>query len=150
MKGKAMLSSLFLSKNQKLVKKWKREHEEIVVLATHVLSEYSKNNIKSAKKLLKKLNIVAVDHMMNEDLEFYKLLKDQKRLTETNEKSIHQFKKSFKNTKLTLMTFLSKYSRDDVELDDTFFKSFNDLVDVLAKRIDFEENNLYTILNQKQ
>ena len=141
-----MIKSLFLSKNQKLVKKWKKEHEQIVILATKVIAEYSKNNHHKAKDLLKKLNVLAIDHIMNEDIEFYKLLKDEKRLTQTNEKSINQFTKSFKNTKMALMNFLSKYSREDEKLDNNFFTSFNDLVGVLSERIDFEEKNLYTIL----
>jgi len=144
-----MLSTLFLSKNQKLVKKWTKEHEQIVVLATKVIGEYSKNNHANAKSALKRLNILAVDHVMNEDIEFYKLLKDQKRLTNKNEVSIKDFTKSFKGTKMALMHFLSKYTRDDAVLDDAFLSNFNELVGVLGERIDFEENNLYSILYAK-
>ena len=144
-----MLSTLFLSKNQKLVKKWTKEHEQIVVLATKVIGEYSKNNHANAKSALKRLNILAVDHVMNEDIEFYKLLKDQKRLTNKNEVSIKDFTKSFKGTKMALMHFLSKYTRDDAVLDDAFLSNFNELVGVLSERIDFEENNLYSILYAK-
>ena len=144
-----MLSTLFLSKNQKLVKKWTKEHEQIVVLATKVIGEYSKNNQKSAKSALKKLNILAVNHVMNEDIEFYKLLKDQKRLTKINESYIKDFTSSFKGTKMALMHFLSKYTRDDAVLDDIFLSNFNELVGVLGERITFEENNLYSILYAK-
>jgi len=144
-----MLSKLFLSKNQKLVKKWKKEHELIVVLATKVIAEYSKNNMSSAKQALKKLNHLAVDHVMNEDIEFYKLLKDQKRLTPSNKISVEEFTTTFKGTKIALMSFLTQYTRDDAVLDDVFFKSFNGLVGVLAERIAFEEENLYSILQAK-
>ena len=74
-----MFGSLFLSKNQKLVKKWEKEHEQIVVLAHKVIAAYSKNDYDAAKKELGLLNNLAVDHLMNEDIEFYRLLKDQKR-----------------------------------------------------------------------
>jgi hypothetical protein len=144
-----MLSTLFLSKNQKLVKKWKKEHEQIVILATKVIGEYSKNNHDNAKNALRKLNTLAVDHVMNEDIEFYKLLKDQKRLTNKNEASIKHFTESFKGTKMALMNFLSKHTREDVILDDNFFNTFNELVGVLSERIDFEEENLYSILYAK-
>jgi len=137
---------IFLSKNQKLVKKWEKEHEEIVVLATNIIGNYSKNKIKAAKKDLKKLNDLAVNHVLNEDIEFYKLLKDQKRITSKNKESINDFTKSFKNTKMDLMLFLSKYSKDDIDLDDQFFQDFNGLVEVLSERISFEEENLYTLL----
>jgi len=144
-----MLFTLFLSKNQKLVKKWKKEHEHIVVLATKVITEYSKNNMDGAKKALKKLNDLAVDHVMNEDIEFYKLLKDQKRLTSKNKIYIKEFTTTFKGTKIALMNFLKQYTREDAVLDDVFFKTFNELVAVLGQRIEFEEENLYSILSDK-
>ena len=144
-----MFFSLFSSKNQKLVKKWQKEHEQIVVLAHKVIAEYSKNNHDAAKKELKALNDLAIDHIMDEDIEFYRLLKDQKRLNAKTEVLIEDFTISFKGTKNALMNFLTKYTRPEAILDDEFFKSFNEIVGVLAERIAFEEENLYTTLNDK-
>jgi hypothetical protein len=138
-----MFGNLFSSKNQKLVKKWEKEHEEIVVLAHKVIAAYSKNDHKQAKKELKALNELAVDHVMNEDIEFYRLLKDQRRNDSKTEKMVKEFTKSFKGTKLALMNFLTKYSRTETVLDDEFFTTFNELVGILAERIAFEEENLY-------
>ena len=145
-----MLNKLFLSKNQKLVKKWIKEHEDIVVLAHKVIGEYSKNNHDNAKKALKKLNNLAVDHVMNEDIEFYRLMKDQKRVTSKSEAMIREFTQTFKGTKMTLMSFLTKYTRDDVLLDEDFFTTFNELVAILGERIQFEEENLYSLLYNKE
>ncbi len=144
-----MFGSLFSSKNQKLVKKWEKEHEQIVVLAHAVIAAYSKNNYDDAKKELKALNNLAVDHLMDEDIEFYRLLKDQKRLDAKTEKLVREFTKTFKGTKTALMNFLTKYSRPETPLDDEFFAAFNDIVGVLAERIAFEEDNLYIKLNTK-
>jgi len=144
-----MLGKLFLSKNQKLVKKWTKEHEDIVVLAHKVIGEYSKNNHDNAKDALKKLNTLAVDHVMNEDIEFYKLMKDQKRITSKSEAMVREFTHTFKGTKMALMTFLKKYTQDDITLDEEFFTTFNSLVGVLGERIEFEENNLYSLLYNK-
>ena len=138
---------LFSSKNQKLVKKWEKEHEQIVVLAHNVIAAYSKNDHKKAKKELKALNELAVDHVMNEDIEFYKLLKDQKRNDSKTEKMVKDFTHTFKDTKIALMNFLTKYSRPEIELDEEFFTTFNELVGVLGERIAFEEENLYVKLN---
>ena len=140
---------LFSSKNQKLVKKWQKEHERIVELAHKVIGEYSKNNYTAAKKALKELNTLAVDHVMNEDIEFYKLMRDEKRIDSKTEVLVDDFIKSFKQTKLALMSFLSKYSKDEIPLDEDFFKTFNEIVEVLAERIDFEEKNLYSKLKEK-
>ena len=144
-----MFISLFSSKNKKLVKKWKKEHEEIVVLAHKVIAAYSKNNQQAAKNELKALNELAVDHVMNEDIEFYRLLKDKKRLDDTTEELVKDFTATFKDTKMTLMNFLTKYSKPEVELDEEFFTTFNAIVEVLAKRITFEEENLYVKLANK-
>ena len=96
-----------------------------------------------------KLNNLAVNHIMNEDIEFYKLLKDQKRLTIKSERNIKEFTKTFKGTKLALMSFLSQYTKPDEVLDEVFFSNFNEIVGVLAERIGFEEENLYSILYNK-
>ncbi len=144
-----MFMSFFSSKNQKLVKRWVAEHEQIVILAHEVIAQYSQNNYEAAKTELRKLNELAVKHIMDEDLEFYRLLKDQKRLNGETEKLVNDFTRTFKNTKNTLMGFLTKYTQDDAVLDDNFFTTFNELVGVLAQRIAFEEENLYVALNSK-
>lgn len=144
-----MFESFFSSKNQKLVKKWEKEHEQIVVLAHAVIAAYSKNDHTAAKKELSALNNLAVDHIMNEDIEFYRLLKDDTRLNDTTRKSVKEFTTTFKGTKITLMNFLTKYSRAETELDQEFFDTFNTLVGILGERIAFEEKNLYSQLNIK-
>ncbi len=140
---------LFSSKNKKLVKKWKKEHEQIVVLAHKVIAAYSKHDQATAKKSLIALNELAVDHIMNEDLEFYRLSKDHKRLNDKTEVLVDDFIKTFKGTKTALMNFLTKYTRPDAELDEEFFKTFNEIVGVLGERINFEEKNLYVSLDEK-
>jgi hypothetical protein len=138
-----MLRKLFMSKNQKLIHHWEKEHHAIVVLATKVIESYNTNDLEKTKKHLKALNTLAVGHIMNEDIEFYKLLRDERRKDEETEKMITHFIQSFKNTKINLMNFLRKYTKDDVELDEEFFETFNEIVETLSKRIDYEERNLY-------
>ncbi len=145
-----MLKNLFLTKNQKLVRKWEGEHEQIVVLAHKVIGEYTKNNHKKAKKHLKELNSVAVDHLMNEDITFYKMLRDQKRLTPMAETQIKEFVKSFKGTKTALMNFLATYTKEEMPLDETFFNTFNEIVEILGQRIEYEEKNLYSLLYRRR
>jgi len=143
-----MFFSLFASKNQKLVKRWLLEHKEIVALAHKVIFQYSTNNLKAAKKELNKLNRVAVRHLMTEDVELFTLLHEEKRFDKNTEKLIHDFQETFRQTKLPLMNFLKKYSHEETPLDDDFFQNFNELVTILAQRIEFEEKNLYNKLNE--
>jgi hypothetical protein len=134
---------LFPSKNKKLVSKWKKEHEKMVELAHKVIAEYVKNNPKGAKKHLRTLSAIAADHLADEEIEFYKMLNDPKRNDPQTREEVGTFQRTFKEVKPTLMKFLSKYSRDEEELDETFFDTFNSIVEVLAQRIEFEETHLY-------
>jgi len=139
--------SLFLTKNQKLVRKWTKDHENIVLLTNQVIAEYSKNNHKKAKKLLVNLNNLVVDHVTDENIEFYKLLKDEDRLSIKNKAYTEEFIETFAEIKKDLMAFLTKYTRKDVALDDEFFEELTTLADVLVERIQYEESKLYAILN---
>ena len=143
-----MFFSLFASKNQKLVKQWLAEHKEIVTLAHKVIAAYSDNNQKAAKKELIKLNRIALRHLMTEDVELFTLLREEKRFDRDTEKLVHDFQETFRQTKLPLMDFLKKYSREETNLDDNFFQNFNELVTILAQRIEFEEKNLYNKLSE--
>ena len=120
-----------------------KEHEAIVVLAHRVIAAYSNNNHTLAKKELASLNNVAVDHLMNEDIELFKLLKKRDEQHHKIENDIKKFKENFAETKINLMKFLTYYSKTETPLDENFFDQFNSLVGILGERIDFEENNLY-------
>jgi len=144
-----MFGSLFASKNQKLVRQWVKEHKQIVILATAIIKDYSHNDIKKTKKDLKKLEDVALEHLMIEDIEFYKLLHEKEKIDGETELLVKEFTKSFRDTKLVLMKFLVKFTQDDAVLDEEFFETFNTIVGVLAERIKFEEENLYQKLNAK-
>jgi len=140
--------SFLLSKNKKMIKNWEKEHIKIVELAHIIINAYTKENYTQAKKALKELNTLAVDHIMKEDIIFYKMLKDKDLLDENTTKLMQEFVHSFKNTKMTLMNFLTKYSKEDIELDEKFFNTFKSIVAIVASRIEFEEKNLYKELSK--
>jgi len=142
-----LLSSLFLSKNQRLVKKWTKEHEEIILLTHKVLAEYSKNNHKKAKKALVELNYLVIDHVTDENIEFYKLLRDKNRVSMKNRQYTEEFVSTFKEMRLDLMRFLTHYTQKETLLDEEFFNTLNEIADVLQERINFEEENLYSLLS---
>jgi hemerythrin superfamily protein len=138
-----MLSGMFQSKNQKLVKRWKAEHVKMVELAHKILGEYAKGDHVKAKKYLKEFSKVGIDHIVSEDIEFFKLVRDPGHGDLRTEKMIEEFKTSFGDTKETLMKFLGKYTLDGTKLDEAFFETFNAIVKILGDRIEFEESNLY-------
>ncbi len=141
-------SLLFASKNQKQVRQWVKEHKEIVSLAHKVIKTYDKGNFMDCKEELRKLYIVAIDHLMSEDLMFYRISKEKDTVDEETMKLITGFKNSFHGTKTTLMNFLTIYTRPDSKLDKEFIDTFHTIVGILNKRINFEENNLYSKLKK--
>ncbi|NPA59116.1 MAG: hypothetical protein GXO30_01415, partial [Epsilonproteobacteria bacterium] len=140
--------AIFGTKNQKLVKSLTKEHEKIVVLAHKIIADYSHDDAKTLKKHLIELRTVAINHLMTEDIEFYRLLKDKERLNEDIKNNVHTFTDSFHDTKVVLRDFLRKYAKDGASYDKEFFTTFNTIVDVLGKRIEFEEDNLYKLLQK--
>jgi len=138
-----MLEGLFQSKNQKQVKKWKAEHAKMVELAHRVLGEYAKGDHPKAKKYLKEFSKVAINHIVDEDITFFNLTRDNTLNDIRTEKMIEEFKESFGGTKETLMKFLGKYTLPETPLDEEFFDTFNAIVKILDERIEYEESNLY-------
>jgi len=135
--------SFFDSKNKKMVKKWQGEHARLVEIGQKVIAEYVKNNESEAKRALKRFVDLAMDHLTSEDVEFFKMIQDGERADEQTEKLIAEFQRTFKDTKTTLMKFLAKYVKPEVGLDDEFFDTFSTIMDILGKRISYEEENLY-------
>ncbi|WP_456432988.1 hemerythrin domain-containing protein [Nitratifractor sp.] len=139
--------SLFESKGKRLVKRWKKEHEQLVILGERVIAEYVKGNREEAKKALKRFTDAAMEHLTSEDIEMFRLLRDSKLDDRKVEELINEFQDSFKAAKTGLMKFLATYVQADTPLDETFFDAFQKLMDVLKQRIDYEERNLYFYLS---
>ena len=143
-----MFDSLFASKNKKLVLKLQKEHQNLVGLAGDIIDAYEKNNDKLLRKKLEALKKVALIHLMTEDVEFYRLLKDSKRSTDEITSLIDEFEHSFVAIKLALIDFLDKYTVQNAYYDGEFIGRFKEIVGVLGKRIEFEEAHLYTVLRE--
>jgi len=135
--------SLFKSKNRKLVEKWEKEHENLVVLGNKVIAEYVKGNKTKTKTYLQQFVDQAMDHLTSEDIEMFKLLRSSNLDDRKIDAMIDDFQRSFKDTKMTLMKFLSMYVKPETELDEEFFDTFQKIMEILAQRIEYEESNLY-------
>ena len=141
-----MLESLFMSKNQKMVKSWENEHKEIGTLAGKILQSYEEHDIEKTKKYLHDLDSLTVGHLMKEDIAFYNLLKHADEIDAKTVENIKDFRNTFKGTKTALMGFISKYAAPQTELNDEFVSAFKSLVQVVVNRIKYEEKNLYQTL----
>ena len=141
---------LFKSRNQKVVEGWEVDHQNLVALAGVIIDAYGQDDTKKVRATLRELSKETAAHLMSEDLEFFKMMQDKRRVTPETEASIREFKESFAGIKVALTNFLKKYSADDSTIDEEFFNQFNDIVAVLAERIEFEEGNLYLMMHGKK
>jgi len=139
-----------LSKNSKIVKRWQGEHRALAATAGKVVEAYDKDDKKKARKQLDKLQTLALKHLMDEDVTFFELFKKAEG-TETDKeilKSIKEFRDSFIDTKKVLFHFFIYYTNPKNELDHVFKDKLDAIIDALVKRIEFEESNLYTMINR--
>ena len=141
-----MFDSLFASKNKKLALKLQKEHKHLVKLVESILKAYEDDDKKRLYKYLSELKNVALTHLMTEDVEFYRLIKDSKRSTAEIAEYVHEFEKSFGGIKLALIDFLDIYTAENALYDHEFIEKFQTIVKVLQGRIEFEETRLYKAL----
>ncbi len=143
----SFFSNKDITRNKKLVKKWSKEHQNLVEYATKVISSQNDKKPLKTKKYMGKLTDVALQHLMHEDIKFRELL-DQATDNQVNViNSINEFRDTFCDAKKELFRFLTKYTKDDAVYDEHFDKSFGEIVGVLTQRIEYEEKNLYSLLN---
>ena len=139
-----------LAHNSKKVKKWQAEHKAMATHAVKTVELYEKNDLKKAKKQLIKLQSVALNHLMDEDVTFSELFKKAEN-TNTDKhilEAIKEFRKSFIDTKKVLIHFFIHYTDPNVELDAVFIEKLKGIIDALVQRIEFEETNLYVMINK--
>ena len=139
-----------LSHNSKKVKKWQAEHKALATHAVKTVQYYENNELKKAKKQLGKLQSVALNHLMDEDVTFSELFKQAEKNStdQTILEAIREFRKSFIDTKKVLIRFFIHYTDPNVELDSTFIETLNTIIGALVQRIEFEEKNLYIMINK--
>ncbi len=139
-----------LMHNKGKVKKWEGEHKALAKEAMEVVKYYDNNDTLKAKKHLVKLQNLALNHLMDEDVTFFELFKKADD-SETDKKimaSIKEFRSTFIDTKKALIHFFIHYTDKNTVLDEHFKEQLDGIIGALVQRIEFEEKNLYTMINK--
>ena len=134
-------------KSKKVVQ-WEKEHHQLKKLAGLIIGAYDNKDFKETKKQLNKLKDVALNHLMGEDITFYEMKREVGDKEKDVFDAVSEFETSFREVKIVLIKFLDHYSRPEVELDQEFKETFDTIVGVLVARIEFEEANLYAMLDR--
>lgn len=141
------MSNNFSSKSKKeLVLKWKKEHQEIVASATKIIKAYEAGELNIIREEIEHLSDLTLEHLMAEDVAFYKLLMLGNSLDDELKELIENFIKTFEKTKPALIDFLTQHTFPDAVYDEKFIDDFKSIVDVLGERISYEEKTLYKML----
>ena len=137
-----------IEKNSRIVTRWKKEHRALEKYAGMVMTAYDNKNPKKAKKYLNKLELLALNHLMDEDVTFFDLEKQASKKDKLILDSMVEFRRSFSGTKKALFHFFFYYTSPKTILDDTFREKFDGIVNALVQRIEFEEHNLYVMISK--
>ena len=139
-----------LEHNSKKVKKWQAEHKALATQAVKVVELYENSELKKTKKELIKLQRIALNHLMDEDVTFNDLFKkaDNTVTDKSIINAIKEFRSSFIDVKKVLIHFFIHYTDPSVELDSIFIDKLKGIIDALVQRIEFEETTLYVLINK--
>ncbi len=139
-----------IAHNSKKVRKWQAEHKALATHAVKTVQYYENNELKKAKKQLIKLQSVALNHLMDEDVTFSELFKkaDSTYTDQHIVESMKEFRRSFIDIKKVLIHFFIHYTDPSVELDSVFIEKLKGIIDALVQRIEFEEKNLYILIDK--
>ncbi len=128
-----------------LIKKFHKDHEKLVKIVTAINDSVAEGNDKKARKMLKKLKTAILYHFMEEDINLYWYLNKYYKGNKEVLGIVESFETSIKEIQNTVTDFLDYYVKEDVALDNEFKVKFKELVNVLAARIEIEEEKLYTL-----
>ena len=131
--------------NAKLISNFHKDHELLVKQIGEIKKALESSNTSKAKKGLRKLKMKILGHFMQEDIQLYWYLKDYYSDLESTSETIKMFEDSIKVIQKDVIKFLDYYSQDNIALDMTFNKRFDEIIEALATRIATEESSLYPL-----
>jgi hemerythrin-like domain-containing protein len=131
--------------DSKLIKKLHKDHEKLLKNITKISEYLEADKEKKAKTLLKQLKTEILNHFMEEDIKLYRYMKKYYDKDKTNLNIVKNFEISLKTTQNDIIHFLDTYTQEEKVLDEDFKTNFNTIINNLNKRIETEEQSLYTL-----
>lgn len=130
-----------------LISKYKTDHEQLLSLYGLINNLYQTRNYEEASKKLNEMRVALPAHILDEELNFYIYLKHCYHLDKDTQELMMKQRKDIKVIGLSAINFLKKYSKmgSGISDDPDFEKDFEELGQILTKRISMEENELYPL-----
>ena len=133
---KAFNIMITISSDQKFFRKWKKEHQEIVLLVETIIDSHAMKNHSLTQETLYSLHSLANDYIMNEDRELFQYMKEKEKDSKGETKiQIQDFIDTTIKTKSILKKILTLYPEPDTTIEASFFDKFETIVAELNKNI---------------
>ena len=140
------VKSFFINENSlyqdKLIKDLNKEHQNLFETYIKITKE---ENLKKKLKLLKKFYYDYHLHILKEDKQLYKHLLVKYKFDTDKAKLIEEKQKEMKDITDFIENFAQKYSNIENLQTNEFNKDLEILGEALTKRVEFEENELYSL-----
>ena len=131
--------------DKKLISNFHKDHQKLIEIIKKTHEAIEANNVKKSKKHLIKLRMAILEHFMEEDIKLYWYLTRYYKEDSGTLNTVEMFKSTIKDIQREVLSFLSKYSKEDAELDAEFKEKFIAIVKEFGTRIKTEESKLYTL-----
>lgn len=143
----ASKASTKISYSNTLIPELKHDHEELVRLYSQIGSDIQSQDYANIQTTLGTLKIEFNRHIMQENVSFYCYLEQQFSDDENHLETIKFYRKEMNGISHAFVKFIKKWQTTALNDESIaeFTDEYNVIGEVLAKRINSEENHLYTL-----
>jgi len=129
---------------KEIVSGWKQEHKDIIKHCTNIIESYDKGLLEKTKGNLRRLEESLTIHFIKEGNGLEEIL--ERPHNDTIDLFMVEFLKNFGTLKKESTNFFEKYK--SLHLNSDFMMEFRVFFNDIAIRIDYEEKNLYKVLEK--
>jgi len=132
--------------NNALIDTLKGDHKNLVNIYTKIHKAVEKNNFAQAQSELKNFVHEYNKHILLEDTQLYIALEEKYKDKKQILKTIRSIGKDMNDITRTITFFEKKYKIINNSNKEEFLAELDNIGEVLVKRVEFEEERLYTLL----
>ena len=136
-----------ISYSAELIPSLLNDHQQLVEMYGRIGTLIPQGNFTEIQSLLGVLKNEFNRHIMQENVSFYCYIEQQFAQDENHLETIKEYRKEMNGISHAFIKFIKKWQAENISLDNLteFQTEYNAIGDVLAQRINREENELYTL-----
>ncbi len=136
-----------ISYSSELIPSLLNDHQQLVEIYSRISMLISQGNFAEIQSLLGVLKNEFNRHIMQENVSFYCYIEQQFAQDENHLETIKEYRKEMNGISHAFIKFIKKWQAENISLDNLteFQTEYGAIGDILAQRINREENELYTL-----